>query len=114
MAAEKKGRTGENYILSGRNLSFGGLVKVVGEVTGKKVPQWTCPMQLARIAAPFSQRYSGFSGKELLFTSEALGALQANHDMRHEKAAKELGYSPRPIMETIKDVFIWYKENGII
>ncbi|MFX0065947.1 MAG: NAD-dependent epimerase/dehydratase family protein [Candidatus Hermodarchaeota archaeon] len=108
IAIEKKGRTGENFILSGHWVSFKELADIVGEVTGKKIPHWISPMWLARFGAPIAQKIAELKRKDPLFTSESLLALRANHKMSHAKATKEIDYSPRPIRITIKDTYKWF------
>ena len=105
---EKKGRTGEKFILSGHWVSFKELAEIIGEVTGKKIPHWICPMCLARLGAPIAQKIAELKRKDPLFTSESLLALRANHKMSHAKATKEIDYSPRPIRITIEDTYNWF------
>ena len=45
---------------------------------------------------------------------EALDALRANPDMSHNKATTELGYSPRPVHETLNDIFDWIQTEDIL
>jgi len=47
-------------------------------------------------------------------TSEALDALRSNPDMSHEKATRELGYAPRPVEETVADIFAWLEDEDIV
>ncbi len=114
LAAEQKGRTGEKYLLGGHYLSVGDLAQVVQKVSGVKPPAMTTPMWLAKATAPFAEMYAKVMNTEPLFTSEALMALDANQNIRHDKAEKELGYAPRPIEETVGDCFDWFKEAGTI
>jgi len=61
---------------------------------------------------PFAALAAKISGSEPLFTSEALGALRSNHDIRHDKAVQELGHAPRPLRETVADTLRWLEERG--
>lgn len=114
IAAEKKGRKGERYLLTGHFISISELAKLVEEATGSKSPRFCAPMWLARFGAPFSQLYCGIFGKRPLYTSDSLRILRGNGRFIREKAAQELGYNPRPIKETVKDTFDWFKAAGII
>jgi nucleoside-diphosphate-sugar epimerase len=38
----------------------------------------------------------------------------SHRDIRHSKAEKELGYSARPLEETIADAVKWFRDNGQI
>jgi len=48
--------------------------------------------------------------KNPTITPESIRALQSHRYISHKKAEKELGYSPRPLEETIRDTFKWFKE----
>lgn len=114
MAAETKGRTGENYLLSGHWLSVRELAKVVEDVTSADPKLWVCPMWLARIAAPFAETEARLLGKQPLFTRDSLASLRGNRNISKKKAQQELSYSARPIAETIRDTFDWLKSSGRI
>jgi nucleoside-diphosphate-sugar epimerase len=38
--------------------------------------------------------------------------LRSNHDIRHDKAVRELGHAPRPLRETVADTLRWFEERG--
>ena len=40
--------------------------------------------------------------------------LHSNCNISHEKATKELGYNPMPVKESIRDQYLWFKENGYL
>lgn len=114
MAAEKLGRTGELYLLSGHYTTFAELAGRFEKVCGKSAPKFMCPMWLARAAAPAALFISQHTSIPPLFTPESLNALRANRDIRHDKATRELGYNPRSFDETIADIFNWFKEAGLL
>ncbi|MBU4292521.1 MAG: hypothetical protein KJ770_00520 [Actinobacteria bacterium] len=51
------------------------------------------------------------SGKPI-FTTYSLKTVKSNSFISHKKASEELGFSPRPIRETIEDNIKWFKENN--
>ncbi|MBP7381059.1 NAD-dependent epimerase/dehydratase family protein [Myxococcota bacterium] len=114
IAAEKKGRTGEIYLLGGHYVPFKELASRFEKVCGRKAPRMMCPMWLARAVAPFALFISRHTSIPPLFTPESLNALRANHDIRHDKAARELGYNPRAFDDTIADIYGWFKEAGLL
>ena len=114
MAAAERGTTGENYIIGGDWASVTELANLAASVTGKRRPRLVCPMFLARLAAPFALWTAERLNVEPLFTPEGLHALRANQDIRHDKAARELGYAPRPLEDTIGDVYRWFAAAGFI
>lgn len=114
LAAAEQGRTNESYVLSGHWHSVCEIAAMAEAVTGVPAPRITAPLALARIGAPFVTVYHRVFGGEPLFTNESLDALQANRNLVHDKATRELGYAPRPIADSIRDAYAWFEETGHI
>ncbi len=114
MAAEERGKKGERYLLTGHWRSVRDLADTVEKVTAQKAPRFVSPMWLARFGAPFAVAFARVTGKKPLFTGEALKALRHWRDIRHDKAARELGYTSRPLEETIAEAFRWYAQAGFV
>ena len=112
LEAEKKGRAGERYLITGHYLSVVKLAAIVAEVTGRKAPGWVCPMWLARFAAPFSVAWGRLTGKRAKFTSASLQVLRSNGKADHSKATSELGHSPYPAIDSVAAVVAWQREAG--
>jgi dihydroflavonol-4-reductase len=85
---------------------------MVAEITGVPNSRFVCPLWLARLGAPVIQGVSRLSGKRPLYTSVSLRALRSNRHISHAKAARELGYQPRPFRETLVDTLRWFEVNG--
>jgi dihydroflavonol-4-reductase len=45
-----------------------------------------------------------------LITPESMHALRYSPSVCHYKASKELGYLPRPFIETVRDTYAWFDE----
>ena len=114
LQAIESGRNGENYILSGKYCSLRDLSVMISEISGCKIPM-IVPVALAQLACPFFKIYSSISNKEPLYTYQSLNIL-ANSPAKisNAKAVKELGYKPRPLEQTLRDTFDWYKEENFI
>lgn len=112
IAAAERGRTGESYILSGAWHSMSAVADMCSELTGVRPPRVCSPMWLARVGAPFMDLWWLATRREPLFTRESLTALRANRSYVAEKAARELGYAPRPLERTIADTYRWFAEAG--
>jgi len=111
IAAAERGRRGESYILSGHRISVRYLLETVREVTGRAFARIKVPFSLAEFAAKFTPWYYQQTNAKPRFTPYSLEVLQSNADISHAKAARELGYRPRPVIETIADTVRWFFEN---
>jgi dihydroflavonol-4-reductase len=114
IAAEERGRTGENYLLGGHWTSVVDLLRLFEQVTGVRPPRLVVPFGLARLGLPFIGLWGRRVGREPLYTAESLHALSANRDVRHEKAARELGHAPRPLPETVEAIHKSFLERGLV
>jgi dihydroflavonol-4-reductase len=69
-------------------------------------------MWLARIAAPFVVAFGRLTGREPLYTGEALHALRTGREISTAKARNELGFAARPLEQTIRDTLDWLVQSG--
>jgi len=108
----ESGRKGEKYILSGNFCSLKDLSEMTGRISGKRTPKILAPVFLAKLACPFFQFYYSITKGKPIYTSQSLDLLiNSPKNISLEKARKELGYDPRPLEQTLRDTFNWYKEN---
>jgi len=111
LAAARRGRVGENYLVGGHYASVGELARVAASAAGRRGPRFTVPTPLARVAAAAALRLpSGRSGP--LFTPEALHALHTGRPVVSDKARDELGHAPRPLAETMADLRAYFETGG--
>jgi dihydroflavonol-4-reductase len=112
--AIESGRKGENYILSGEYCSLQELSAMISKISGCKIPL-IVPVTLARMACPFFKLYSSLTNTKPLYTYQSLEILvNSPVNISNAKARKELGYEPRPLEQSLRDTFDWYKENNFI
>lgn len=113
IAALEKGRPGERYILSGRWASTRELAHICEKISGQPAPRFTLPAWVAVVSLPLLHLYCRLRNIPPLYTYESLMVLKhSNKNFSHEKATRELGYAPRPLEETIRDVFEWMGNSG--
>jgi dihydroflavonol-4-reductase len=112
LLAECRGRRGEHYLLTGHWLSLVDLAQLWGKVSGAKVPRLVAPMGLARAAAPFAATWARLWGRRPLFTSDSLRVLRNHRHISHACANAELGHNPRPLEETLRDTYQWFRQAG--
>lgn len=110
--AAKDGRRGEGYILSGHYVSIKDFLNMVGQYSGNKeisvMPTW-----MAKAAVPFIANYARIFRKRPLYTRYSLNALKSNSNFSNEKAEWDLGFSPRSIEDTTRDMVEWLKGKKV-
>ena len=112
--AGEKGQSGERYILSGEQISVHQLMLMLQEISGVKAPSLVVPVWLARIAARFSPLYYQLTGAKPRFTTYSIDVLCSNSQICSDKARRQLGFTARPLRQSISDAISWFKENGYI
>ena len=110
----KKGKKGENYILSGERIKVSEMMKILESITGIKAPKFYLPINLGKFVGSLTPVYYQITGVKPYFTRYSVEVLCSNSYISHEKATRQLGYNPRPAKESIKDAIIWLKEMGYI
>jgi dihydroflavonol-4-reductase len=108
ISAAENGKRGESYILSGQKITIRYLLETVREITGKNFFQLKIPFDFAKFASLFTPMYYRLAHATPRFTSYSLEVLQSNSNISHEKATRELGYSPRSLYESITDTVKWF------
>ena len=115
ITAAKSGRNGERYILSGHWVNLRELAETASIVTGKNLHPPMLPGWIANIGLPFIQTWVKIRKEHPLYTRESLQILKlGNRDIRHDKATRELEYHPRPLEETLRDGYDWFRMNGYL
>lgn len=112
VSAGEKGLPGERYLLSGTWAHVTDIAALTEEYSGTKRPSFVCPIWLARISAPISAVVSKMQGKEPVFNNESLNILTTHRRISHEKSARELGYTPRPLRTSIKETIDWFRQEN--
>ena len=105
------GRTGQTYILSGERLSVRDIFKHVQEIIGRRLVCLKIPGNLARLAASLTPLHYRLTRIKPRITSYSLATLASNSVISHAKAMLELGYSPRPLRETLADTIRWFRQQ---
>ena len=108
----ENGRSGECYILSGQYLKVYELLDMLHEITGKKKVKSVLPLWFARLTAPLSEAYYKILRQPPLFTAYSIYTLNTNANFSSEKAVKELGYTTRPMEQTLADTVKWLCDNN--
>jgi dihydroflavonol-4-reductase len=114
LAAADRAPRGERYLLSGAHRSVRELAALAQELTGVRAPRLVSPMWLARVGAPFATAVARVAGKQPLFTRHSLHALRNHQKVSHDKASRELGYTVRPLRDTLTAAYDWFRQAGAL
>ncbi len=114
LAAETRGRTGESYLLCNEWAEVRALGKLAHGVTGVAPPKLTVPFWLAHVGVPFMNGWAKLTNTHPLYTHESLDVLESDSHADLTKSRTELGYAPRPLVDTIRDTYTWFREAGML
>ncbi|MFZ1683663.1 MAG: NAD-dependent epimerase/dehydratase family protein [Candidatus Zixiibacteriota bacterium] len=105
VAAIDRGRERERYILGGENISARDLLDRISNVLGKSPTKVPVPRWFLDLAAQVSLKVHRFKGNsKLSFYPDLVKFLDYDWIYSSEKAKRELGFRPRPLDETIRDL----------
>jgi dihydroflavonol-4-reductase len=114
LLAAERGRTGERYILGGRNLTLKEMLDILAAASGRSAPRWKIPYAVAYAAGCVDAGVSRLLGREPQIPLE--GVRMSRHKMFVDasKAERELGFTPGPIEGALERAVEWYESNGYI
>ncbi len=111
----KNGKAGKRYILSGSWYTLKDLSDMFLAASDKPHRMAVIPLWLAKAGIPFLSIYSKITGILPIYTKETLYILQhGNRKISNALARKELGFNPRPLSQTLKDTYQWFKKERYI
>ena len=115
LLAFAKGRIGERYVLGGQNMALSEILRVIAELTGGKPPLFGVPTGLIMPIAYLSEAWCRVTGGEKpMVAPDEVRMAKKKMFFSWDKAARELGYAPRPAREALADAVAWFRANGYI
>ena len=114
IAARERGTPGESYLLTGNHVKIAELAAAAQAITGVKPPRMSTPIWVARLGVPFFAAVGKVQRAEPLYTHESLTVLQSKHKFVWTKAQRDLGYSVRPLADTLRDTYAWFESAGLL
>ncbi len=106
-----KGRIGERYILANENKMLIEFLRLLEKASGVKAPRICIPRPFAYLGAAVIEGIGKISGRNFPVTRAEIRRLRYFSFFSHEKAARELGYAPRPLDETLSETVRWFRER---
>jgi dihydroflavonol-4-reductase len=114
IAAWKKGRIGERYILGGQDVVLGDMLAEIARQIGRAPPKLRLPRRLIFPIAYGAEAIAYFTGKEPFVTTTGLKLAKDLMFFTSAKAERELGYRARLYGEAIADAIAWFRQNGYL
>ena len=107
------GKQGQHYIIPGQWATFKQISTMISNQLHLRTNLVTLPFWSAYLALPFAFLFSKLTGNRPSFSRGSLHALAEQcENIPGNLAKKEIGYSPRPLVETINDTITWFKKNA--
>jgi dihydroflavonol-4-reductase len=112
LLACEKGAIGERYILGSENLTLGQILNELARITDRKAPTVKLPYSIAWSAGMVTTAWAQFTGVSPRVPLEAVRMAKKKMWVSHEKAARELGYSPCPAAGALSDAVAWFTRSA--
>jgi dihydroflavonol-4-reductase len=115
LLAYEKGAVGESYILGGENRTLQWILETVAEFSGQPPPRIRLPHWFVTPLAHIWEGVTRIRGAgEPMLTVDSVRMARKLMYFSSEKARRELGYSPRPAVEALRDEVEWFCEHGYV
>jgi dihydroflavonol-4-reductase len=115
LLAAARGRAGETYLLGAEDVALEDLARRTLAIAGLEKPVIVAPFALARLgarAALFAAAH--VTHRAPLVTPAAVAIARLGLAADCSRAVRELGFSPRPLDEALRDALAWFAEHGYV
>jgi dihydroflavonol-4-reductase len=108
LLAATVGKPGQQYLLGDRVLPMVEFYRKAADAAGVRPPIANIPAGVARIAARFSEAGARFAKRTPLLSRAALAIAAVDLVVDASKARSELGWTPSPLDDRIRETMQWY------
>ena len=112
LSAMGRGRTGRRYILGGHPFSYLDAWKIFARTGGRIQPLGTFGPAVLRVAGLCGDLAAFLSRREPVVNSAAVTMSMLPHHFSCQRAKRELGYTYRPLEDTVQDTWDWFVSQG--
>lgn len=110
VVALEKGEIGQRYFLGGHNLTFRQFYEVLAKVSGMPVPKTVLSRWLLRTLCLMAEPLTDGA----IFSRSFYGLMSLYWWYDNDRAKRDLGWTFRPLEDTLGDSISWLKEKGYI
>ena len=114
LAAMERGARGERYILGGEPLDYRTAWTQFAGVVGVRPPRMRIGPLVNLVAGVAGDAWGRATGREPDINSAAIRMASEPHHFSYARAARELGYQPRPAREAAQAAWEWFVEHGYV
>ncbi len=112
ITAVDRGRTGENYILTGEVAPIADAARMMAAQLGVPLTSKVAPPWVLKTMGRLAALVAGITGKEPPLTPEMATLMCWRNLCATHKAERELGYERVPLQQCIADSYAWLVANG--
>ena len=114
--ALRQGRVGERYVLGGENMALGDILAEIARLTGRRPPKVRIPHGAVLPIAVLAEAWARLipSAGEPFVTVDGIKMARKKMYFSSAKAARELGYAPRPALQALADAVAWFRRHGYV
>ena len=111
LLALERGKTGEDYILGGTDMTLAQILSKIAELTGRPRPRVRLPHGLVMPVAYVVEAWARlFKTAEPLLTVDGIRMAKKEMYFSSQKATRELGYNARPAEDALRDAIHWFQQ----
>lgn len=112
--AARRGESGRRYVLGAHNATYLELWQRMARVAGVAPPRFRMGPIVRMCGRVGGDLWARVTGKEGAVNSAVIGLSEQSHCFSSARAERELGYSIRPLDETLADTWNWFVERGYV
>ncbi|BBX61786.1 epimerase [Mycobacterium saskatchewanense] len=111
LLAADRGRVGERYIVSDRYMSVRELHGIAAAAVGRRPPRIGIPMAALRGGARANDALARLLRRDLPFAYAGIQMAELMSPLDHGKAERELGWTPRPVDDSIRRAAVFFASH---
>lgn len=108
--AAEHGRNGQRYLISERMIALTEVVRIAADEAGMPPPSRSISVPVLYALGALGSLRARLSGKDAELSLKSVRMMRAEAPVDHSKAVRELGWTPRPVEESIREAArFWMK-----
>ena len=109
----RSGKTGNNYLICNENLTYKEIFTIIGSYANVPVPKHRLTYFMGIVIGNLGSVIEYIIGKPSTINSKCIKLAFENHYYTSEKAKIDLGFTTRPVKETIHDTINWFNNEYV-